>query len=256
MLACEVGDTNLVGKLISKGADLYAYQDDGMNAFYYAIKYWKYDCAKMLLDKLDVEKCSQVEDGGLKLNLFQFVGKYCYDETLCQMVKSKNKGAWFSALGFWHWKGDRRCLARCKLNQKDDAKELLMSSPTVQMADDLYDRGLLTGYLDKIKGQRDELVQENPSFEDVFAFLERRELAEKGNADAQNELGMQYMRGRGVNKDGDKAFEWFKKATETDRKHIEAWTNLGECYEKGIGTEKNIVKAKECRQKAQDLIMD
>ena len=93
MLACEVGDTNLVGKLISKGADLYAHQDDGMNAFYYAIKYGKYDCAKMLLDKLDVEKCSQVEDGGLKLTLRDYVGKYCKDKDFykdfCEKVKGR-----------------------------------------------------------------------------------------------------------------------------------------------------------------------
>lgn len=89
MLACEAGDTNLVAKLIAKNADVYAHQDDGMSAFYYAIKSRHYDCAGMLFDKLDPAECSQVEDGKIKLNFFEYVNKYCEDEEFCKTVKAR-----------------------------------------------------------------------------------------------------------------------------------------------------------------------
>ena len=89
MLACEVGDTSLVDTLIKKGANLYAHQEDGMSAFHYAIWFEKINCAELLLNRLDIAKCSLVEDDGLYLNLPLYVAKYCDDLTFCKKLKPK-----------------------------------------------------------------------------------------------------------------------------------------------------------------------
>lgn len=52
-----------------------------------------------------------------------------------------------------------------------------------------------------------------------------RKAAKKGNADAQNNLGMMYANGLGVPQDYAKAAAWYRKAA--DQGHKEARTNLG-----------------------------
>lgn len=92
MFACKEGRTNLVAKIISKGADLYAKQDNGMGAFYYAIMCKKYECADMLLDNnLDITICSLVEVNGEELNPYQFVGTYCANSNLITKVEQSNR---------------------------------------------------------------------------------------------------------------------------------------------------------------------
>lgn len=53
---------------------------------------------------------------------------------------------------------------------------------------------------------------ENKNYAAAFPLLERA--AEKGHAEAQNELGELYLRGKGVTSDATKALEWFRKAAE------------------------------------------
>ncbi len=67
-------------------------------------------------------------------------------------------------------------------------------------------------------------------------------LAKDGNAVAQNQLGLMYFSGKGVNADHKLAFQWFRKAA--DQNYLEAQYYLGGCYENGIGTEKNTAMAK------------
>jgi len=57
--------------------------------------------------------------------------------------------------------------------------------------------------------------------------------AEKGDAAACNNLGVNYMNGQGVKKDYEKAFYWFRKAA--DKGLARGQYNLGRCYWYGWG---------------------
>ena len=79
--------------------------------------------------------------------------------------------------------------------------------------------------------------------------------AENGVAVAQLKVGFLYEQ----NEDFENAFNWYKKATETDDKNRDLYNmhrggsvyRLGLCYLKGIGVRKNSKKALECFKKAQ-----
>ena len=60
-----------------------------------------------------------------------------------------------------------------------------------------------------------------------------REKAEKGDAIAQFNLGLVYVKGRGVPKDEAEAVKWFRKAA--DQGDAQAQFNLGVTYAKGRG---------------------
>ncbi len=62
---------------------------------------------------------------------------------------------------------------------------------------------------------------------------ELRKLAQGGDAAAQNELGLLYYEGRGVEQNHRKAKEWFDKAVEQG--HTGAQVNLGTLYLRGEG---------------------
>ena len=57
--------------------------------------------------------------------------------------------------------------------------------------------------------------------------------ANKGDAEAQNNLGLMYAKGLGVPQDDKRSVSWFRKAAEKD--HAEAQNNLGLTYAKGLG---------------------
>jgi len=79
-------------------------------------------------------------------------------------------------------------------------------------------------------------VMEAPN-EDVARFEESakelRQLAQRGDASAQNELGLLYYEGKGVPQNHNKAKEWFDKAVEQG--HAGAQVNLGTLYLRGEG---------------------
>lgn len=79
-----------------------------------------------------------------------------------------------------------------------------------------------------------------------------REMAEAGNADAQEELGERYYSGEGVPQDYAEAIKWFKKAGEQGNKA--ALIMLSRCYENGCGVEKDIAKATSWGYKARDVV--
>ena len=68
-------------------------------------------------------------------------------------------------------------------------------------------------------------------------------LAKKGNAKAQNNLGILYRRGLGVKKDPIEAVKWYQKAA--DQGFAKAQFNLGLMYKQGNGVAKDIRKAVE-----------
>lgn len=60
-------------------------------------------------------------------------------------------------------------------------------------------------------------------------------LAQNGDADAQNNLGVMYYKGEGVPRDGIEAAKWFQFAAEQG--HAKAQSNLGAMYVQGWGVE-------------------
>ena len=72
--------------------------------------------------------------------------------------------------------------------------------------------------------------------------------AERGEAEAQFNLGQMYRKGEGVPMDAAKAVEWFQKAAEQG--NADAQSNLGSMYDEGEGVSKDAAKAVEWWQKA------
>src|SRR5256885_521357 len=68
-----------------------------------------------------------------------------------------------------------------------------------------------------------------------------KEVTKNGNAIAQHNLGICYVKGVGIDKDEFKAFNWYLKSAEN--RYAKAQCNLGICYATGVGTDKNEVKA-------------
>ena len=67
---------------------------------------------------------------------------------------------------------------------------------------------------------------------------------ELGHEQAMNILGQCYELGIGVEKDGTKAFKWYKEAIENNAGAFAEY-NLANCYYRGIGTDVDLTKAKE-----------
>lgn len=73
------------------------------------------------------------------------------------------------------------------------------------------------------------------------AFKEWLPLAEAGDAQAQNNIGFLYRRGRGVHPDFKEAAKWYRRAAEQG--FTEAMTNLGKMYDEGWGVEQDFVES-------------
>ncbi len=65
------------------------------------------------------------------------------------------------------------------------------------------------------------------------AFKMFKELAENGNVEAQNFLGICYRNGHGVAQSNSEAVKWYRKAAEQGESY--AQNNLGWCYDQGYG---------------------
>ncbi|WP_179958207.1 tetratricopeptide repeat protein [Chitinimonas arctica] len=75
-------------------------------------------------------------------------------------------------------------------------------------------------------------------------------LADQGNADAQNNLGLIYWKGLGTTKDNQRARELFEKAAEQN--HVNAHVNLGVIYALGDGVPEDAQLAYTWIRKAAD----
>jgi TPR repeat protein len=80
------------------------------------------------------------------------------------------------------------------------------------------------------------------------AYREFYAAANTGDHEAENNLGLFYLRGLGVAKDPAAAVSWFEKAASSGL--IAGELNLGGCYAYGTGVPRNAVKALEWFQKA------
>lgn len=79
--------------------------------------------------------------------------------------------------------------------------------------------------------------------------------AELGDAKCQNNLGYScYYKGRGTEKDYEKAFSWCMKAAQQGNPH--ACGSVGEFYSYGIGVSKNLDEAAKWAMKAKSLGVD
>ena len=81
-------------------------------------------------------------------------------------------------------------------------------------------------------------------------FKSLKALAEKGDARAQNNLGVRYEKGQGVEQDFKEAFKWYQKSA--DQGQATAQFNLGMSYASGQGVEKDSKEAVKWFQKAAD----
>lgn len=72
--------------------------------------------------------------------------------------------------------------------------------------------------------------------------------ANKGDADAQNEVARYYQNGIGVAKDNAEAVRWYKKAA--DKGNANAQDNLGWMYQNGFGVNQNYSEAVSWYEKA------
>jgi hypothetical protein len=86
---------------------------------------------------------------------------------------------------------------------------------------------------------------------DSSPLAELRAKAESGDAQAQDDLGMRYLEGRGVTQDYAEAVKWFRKAAAQN--HAQALNHLGVRYAKGEGVNEDQVEAAKWVRKAAEL---
>ena len=72
--------------------------------------------------------------------------------------------------------------------------------------------------------------------------------AEQGDADAQNNLGLCYVHGCGVEQNYSEALKWLRKSAEQE--YADAQYNLGVCYESGMGVSQDYSEALKWLRKA------
>ena len=80
------------------------------------------------------------------------------------------------------------------------------------------------------------------------AFTNFKKAADNNNPEGQYELGMCYLKERGVNKDNKSAAQYFRLSAENG--FPEAQYRIAACYEQGVGVDRDIDKAKEWLNKA------
>ncbi len=89
------------------------------------------------------------------------------------------------------------------------------------------------------------------AFQDDYVWQERFKTqmvdAEKGNPDAQYDIGEMYEKGSGVQTDVKKAFSWYEKSA--NQGHVKAQFKVAYMYYKGVGVETNISKAHQIMEK-------
>lgn len=80
---------------------------------------------------------------------------------------------------------------------------------------------------------------QNGDYERAFELW--KPLADKGNLDAQNHLGVHFLLGLGVDKDYQKANEWYEMAARQG--HADAQRNYGDMIYNGLGIQQDYYKA-------------
>ena len=76
---------------------------------------------------------------------------------------------------------------------------------------------------------------------EFFGIDAMKKLAKKGNAGAQNYVGMAYDLGSGVGQDYAEAVKWYRLAAKQG--HVDAQLRLGKMYGEGIGVKQDFTEA-------------
>ena len=92
-------------------------------------------------------------------------------------------------------------------------------------------------------------MSDNQLYKEMASFC--KDISAEGNPDAQNNLGICYAEGKGVERNENEAFKLFGLAAAQG--HIEAIDNIGRCYYNGIGTKQNFSEAYNWFRKAAEL---
>lgn len=105
---------------------------------------------------------------------------------------------------------------------------------------------VLCGVIATLLSFGNAVAQDEPAVKvDIEAL---KQLADRGNSDAQFEMGIRYLGGEALPKDPKLAAEWLQKAA--DQQHLGAMNALGTMCEEGVGLDKDKKKAVEWYQKA------
>jgi hypothetical protein len=91
----------------------------------------------------------------------------------------------------------------------------------------------------------------NPKYKPDQAFATYNKLAQQGNAEAMNGLGMLYSQGIGTAVNDQQAFSWFEKSAKNG--YARSWYNLALIYKSGIGTGLDLTKAYQYYKRGADL---
>ena len=75
----------------------------------------------------------------------------------------------------------------------------------------------------------------------ISSFILFRELAENGDVESQNYLGIHYSLGLSVERDNEKAYEWYKKAARAGDPN--AQRNIADMFNYGRGVKKDTYRA-------------
>ena len=98
------------------------------------------------------------------------------------------------------------------------------------------------------RSENDERGAGAPEADPVQVFREARQAAERGQAAAEDRLGMLYQRGEGVAQDYAQARLWYERAS--TRGYGEATNHLGSLYDHGLGVVEDNARAAQLYEKA------
>lgn len=93
-----------------------------------------------------------------------------------------------------------------------------------------------------------QLQKGSPYYNPEEALKSYNLLAEKGNPEAMNALGLIYIKGITLVTNEEKGIRWLEKAAEAG--YAQAWFNLGLLYKEGVNTKADPIKAIDCFKKA------
>jgi hypothetical protein len=91
----------------------------------------------------------------------------------------------------------------------------------------------------------------SPKYKPDQAFATYNKLAQQGNAEAMNGLGMLYSQGTGTVVNDQLALSWFEKSAKNG--YARSWYNLALMYKGGIGTALDLTKAYQYYKQGADL---
>jgi TPR repeat protein len=91
----------------------------------------------------------------------------------------------------------------------------------------------------------------NPKYKPDQAFATYNKLAQQGNSEAMNGLGMLYSQGIGTAVNDQQALNWFEKSANNG--YARSWYNLALMYKGGIGTALDLTKAYQYYKRGADM---